>query len=191
MRSGVAQGLGLLLRGVEPLFLRLRRFGFEVWARSQLRGEIAPGVQFVGLITVEGTGNVHIGAGSRIGRRTFFETWGDGVIRLGERVTVNDGVTLVAYGEVRLGDDTMVGEYTSIRDANHGKAAGEPVRTQAHEWAPVQIGKDAWLGRGVLVGKGVTIGDGAVVGANSVVTKPVAAHAIVAGAPARIIGERR
>jgi acetyltransferase-like isoleucine patch superfamily enzyme len=41
-----------------------------------------------------------------------------------------------------------------------------------------------------MIGKGVTLGDGAVVGANSVVTKPVAAGQIVAGAPARPIGER-
>ncbi|MCC6142763.1 MAG: acyltransferase [Candidatus Hydrogenedentes bacterium] len=191
IRSGLAQAIAFLLRIIEPVSLRLRRFCYEVWARSLLRGTVSPGVQFVGLITVEGTGQVSIGAGSRIGRRTFFETYGHGAIRLGERVTINDGVTIVAYAEVVLGDDTMVGEYTSIRDANHGKAPGVPVRVQPHESAPVRIGQDVWIGRGVLVGKGVTIGDGAVVGANSVVTKPVAAQVIVAGVPARVIGERR
>jgi acetyltransferase-like isoleucine patch superfamily enzyme len=37
---------------------------------------------------------------------------------------------------------------------------------------------------------GVSIGDGAVVGAGSVVTKDVAPLAVVAGVPARQVGER-
>ncbi len=50
---------------------------------------------------------------------------------------------------------------------------------------PVIIGNDVWIGHGAVVMPGVTIGDGAAVGANAVVTKPVAAYEIVAGAPAR------
>jgi acetyltransferase-like isoleucine patch superfamily enzyme len=189
-RSAVAQGCGLLLRAVEPVRLRLMRFAYEVWARSQIRGDVETGVQFIGLTTVEGTGRIAIGRGTRVGRRTFLETQEQGRIAIGRDVVINDGTFIVAFSEVTIGDCTLIGEYVSIRDANHGTAAGQPMRWQPHTNKPVTIGTDVWLGRGVCVVQGVTIGDGAIVGANSVVTKDVAPGAIVVGAPARPISER-
>jgi acetyltransferase-like isoleucine patch superfamily enzyme len=189
-RSSFAQFLGGILGVVEPLHLRLRRFAFEVWARSQLKGRIAPGVQFVGLVASEGTGNVHIGRGTRVGRRVFFETYGDARIEIGEDVTLNDGITIVAYANVTIASHAMIGELTSIRDSNHGMLKKEFVHNQPHTAAAIYIGSDAWIGRGVLIGEGVQIHHGAVVGANSVVTREVPSYTIVVGAPARPIGQR-
>ncbi len=191
VRSKVAHGIGRGMALFEPLFLRLRRFRHECRARGLLRGEVAPGVQFVGPIISEGTGHVNIGPRTRVGRRVFFETYGEGHIDIGERVTLNDGIVICAYDAVAIGDHTMIGEYTSIRDANHGTRKGTFVRDQPHTAAAVRIGRDVWVGRGVMIAAGVRIGDGAVVGANSVVTRDVAANCIVAGAPARAIGERK
>ncbi len=190
LRSTIAQLFGLGLRLLDPLILRLGRFVYEVRARSRLRGHVAPGVQFVGPIGVEGEGCVDLGAGTRIGRRCFFETYGGARIVIGSNVTINDGVTLVAYSGLRIGDYAMVGEYSSIRDAKHGTRRGVPVRLQDHESEMVTVGQDAWIGRGVIISKGVDVGEGAVVGANSVVTHDVPPNEIVAGAPARRIGER-
>ena len=180
----------MLLRAAEPLILRVRRFAYECQARARLRGRVAPGVQFVGPVTVEGEGLVDIGPGTRIGRRVFFETYGGARISIGCRVTINDGATLVAYEGIRIGDDTMIGEYTSVRDANHGIRAGIPVHDQPHAAAAIDIGADCWLGRGVIVTKGVALGDGAVVGANSVANRDVPANGIAAGVPAELKGER-
>jgi len=190
MRSALAGTLALAVRLLHPLALRLGRFAHEVRARALLRGPIAPGVQFVGPVTVEGDGKVRIGAGTRIGRRVFFETYGEAYIEIGERVTINDGVTLVAYEGIVIGDHTMIGEYTSIRDANHGSAPGIPVHDQPHVAAGIAIGEDVWIGRGVFVGKGVTLGAGAIIGANSVVTRDIEAGAIAVGAPCRPVGTR-
>ena len=44
-----------------------------------------------------------------------------------------------------------------------------------------------WVGSNATILQGVTIGDNAVVGAGAVVTKDVAANAIVGGVPARFI----
>ena len=52
------------------------------------------------------------------------------------------------------------------------------------------IGDRVWIAYGVLVLPNLTIGEGAVVAAGAVVTKPVEPYAIVAGNPAKVVGER-
>lgn len=191
IRSTLAHGIGCVLWTVEPVAIRLRRFAFECWARSLLRGRVALGVQFVGLITVEGEGLVDIGPGSRIGRHVFFETYDGARIEIGRQVTINDGVMIVAYRSVRIGSHTMIGEYSSIRDANHGARQGAYVHDQPHDAAPLALGEDCWIGRGVIVCKGVTLGNGVVVAANSVVNQNFPDNAIVGGIPAKLLGERQ
>lgn len=54
----------------------------------------------------------------------------------------------------------------------------------------VVIGDRVWIGYRAIVLPGVTIGEGAVIGAGAIVTKDVEPFAIVAGNPAKKIGER-
>ena len=56
---------------------------------------------------------------------------------------------------------------------------------------PVRIEAWADVGTGAIVLPGITIGRGSLVGAGAVVTHDVPAFAVVAGVPARIIGDRR
>ena len=74
---------------------------------------------------------------------------------------------------------------------NHGFAPGTEIRHQSTTSLGVSIGKDVWVGAGSGIVDGVTIGDHAVVGLGSVVTRDVQPFAIVAGNPARPIGDRR
>ena len=52
------------------------------------------------------------------------------------------------------------------------------------------IGNDVWIGAGASILRGVTVGDGAVIGAGAIVTKDVDPYSIVAGGPAKKIGQR-
>ena len=58
------------------------------------------------------------------------------------------------------------------------------------EHANVVIGNDVWIGCGVIIMPGVRIGDGAVIGAGAIVTHDVAPYEIVAGCPAKHLGQR-
>jgi len=93
-----------------------------------------------------------------------------------------------AHERIEFGHHCMVGPFCYITDGDHQSAPGKPVTQQPMTAKPVKIGNDVWIGAHVCVLKGVSIGDGAVIGAGAVVTRDVAAHARVAGVPARVIG---
>jgi acetyltransferase-like isoleucine patch superfamily enzyme len=141
----------------------------------------------MGRATVHGTGAVYFGTDTLLYPDLYLETRGDATITLGDRVVLSTGIHLVAMAGIEIGDGTMIGEYTSIRDANHSRIPGVPLRNATHTAKSITIGTDVWVGRGVTILGGVHIGDGATVGANAVVTKDVPARATVAGVPARPI----
>lgn len=166
--------------------LRLWRLA---WLRSRAKGVVPVTTQFDGSVHTAGKVRLDLGDQCRLGRGVFFETRG-GAIRLGSRVRVNAGCVLVSYASVTIGSDCLIGEYVSIRDADHGTEPGVPMRAQAHASAPIVIGDDVWIARGAVILKGVTIGSGAVVAANSVVNRDVAPNSIVGGVPARLLRTR-
>lgn len=56
--------------------------------------------------------------------------------------------------------------------------------------APVEIGEYAWICSRSIVLPGVKIGKGAIVASGAIVTKNVPDYAIVAGIPAKVVGQR-
>jgi acetyltransferase-like isoleucine patch superfamily enzyme len=175
---------------MRPLGLQAFRFWRLARLRALATGVIPATTQFDGPCHVYGRPRLELGEHCRLGRDCFFETVGEGRITLGEEVIVNAGCFMVSYAAIRIGANTLIGEYVSIRDANHGTAPDRLIRMQEHSSAPIVIGEDVWIGRGAMVLGGVTIGDGAVVAANSVVTKDVPPMTIVGGIPAKPIKER-
>lgn len=130
---------------------------------------------------------IHLGDDVYLGRDTTIDCPRGGRLAIGSRATLTQGVFVSAVAEVFIGDDTLIGEYCSVRDAAHGTALdGVPMRAQPMEPDPISIAADVWLGRGVAVVAGAQIGAGAVIGANSVVLGDIPEHAIAAGAPARV-----
>lgn len=182
----VAQGLSLLA----PPWQTLQRAQMLGALRRRLRHPVPASTQFDGGLRIVGSGDIELGEYCRFGPAVLLETRQAGRIILGNHVRLNQGCVVVAHRLVSIGDDSLVGEYASIRDANHSIHAGQLIRLQRHEGAAVRIGRDVWIGRGACILPGVNIGDGAVIGANSIVTHDVPAGAVAVGSPAKVIKYR-
>ena len=70
----------------------------------------------------------------------------------------------------------------------------DPDRTmwdQGQTGGRIVIGDDVWIGASAVIVPNVTVGSHVVIAAGAVVTRDVPDYAIVAGVPARVIGDRR
>lgn len=133
-------------------------------------------------------------AGLSFGRDVYFgcnmtiDCLVDAQLSIGSNTTFTQGVFISVVDAVSVGDNTLIGEYCSLRDANHVIADLQiPIVDQPMEPRPIAIAANVWLGRGVAVLAGVSIGEGAVIGANAVVSRSVPANAIAVGIPAKTI----
>lgn len=179
---------------VPPLVFLHRTFARLLEASKRLRAFAAVSAKLslplpastvvLGPAQVYGTGRIRCGEKLLLYPGQYLETYGEAEIAIGDRVVLSTGVHLVAFAGISIGAGSMIGEYSSIRDANHAREAGKPIRESGHTAKPILIGSEVWIGRGVTVLGGVTIGDGATVGANAVVTRDVAPGTVVAGVPA-------
>ncbi len=101
--------------------------------------------------------------------------------------------TFICEGVI-IEDEVFIGHGVMFTNDRYPRAttADGNLQTEA-DWKvePTRVKRGASIGSNVSIISGVTIGERAVVGAGAVVTKDVAAHTIVAGVPARVIGDVR
>jgi acetyltransferase-like isoleucine patch superfamily enzyme len=115
---------------------------------------------------------------------------GTGRVRIGERTYLGPFFSIQCVGEVTIGRDCLFGNFVSLIDNDHARAADATIASQPLEAAPIRIGDDCWLGEKSIVLRGVTIGSHAIVAAGALVREDVAPYDIVAGVPARVVGKR-
>lgn len=180
-------------RLLKPFVMLFNTFSLvrRVWAYACLAEKIKfpldSSVVVLGCPEVHGTGQIHFGKNLFLYRELYLETQETGSIFLGDEVVLSRGVHVVAFSSIRIGTGTMIGEYSSIRDANHQFRGDTALRHAGYVGAPITIGEHVWIGRGSTILAGVTIGDNAVIGANAVVTKDIPAQTLAVGVPARPI----
>ena len=185
LKLAAALPLVALLRASEELRRRWRNLSAHARLSAALRTAVHPSVNILGEAQVHGTRRITLGLDLMLYPALYLETQGSGAIEIGDGCVLSTGVHIVAMDRVEIGRGTMIGEYASIRDANHLRQPGKPIRHAGHHARPIVIGNEVWIGRGAAILAGVTIGDGATVGANAVVTRDVPAGATVVGVPAR------
>jgi len=129
-----------------------------------------------------------IGSDTRIG--AFVEIQKNSTI--GARCKISSH-TFICEG-VTIEDEVFVGHGVMFTNDLYPRAANPDGSPQSEaDWTvvPTLIRRTASVGSNATIIAGVTIGVGALVGAGAVVTKDVPDYAIVAGVPARIVGDTR
>ncbi|GAA0790262.1 MULTISPECIES: acyltransferase [Pseudomonadati] len=115
-----------------------------------------------------------------------------GPITLGNEVAINHGCSLDGgRAGISIGDQTRIANNVTIYAFNHGMSPDSPIYEQPVTSKGIVIGKDVWIGAQAGIVDGVSIGDHAVIGMGCIVTKDIPAYSIVAGNPAKVIGDRR
>lgn len=192
------QALKILLSAPLKALLRLLRGPREYLRRLYAHAALAADLDrplpstavILGKAWVYGTRNISIGNGVLLYPEVHLETRNEAAIRIGDGVVISRGAHLVAMSGIEIGQGSMIGEYASVRDANHNRSSEVTIRDAGYIASRIVIGREVWIGRGVTVLGGVTIGDNATVGANAVVTRDVPVGATVAGVPAVPIRSR-
>lgn len=107
-------------------------------------------------------------------------------IRVGCRTSIGRSALLDGRDWLIIGSDVSVSPHVHFITASHDVNCPHfsPVSS------PITVEDCVWIGARATVLGGVRIGFGAVVAAGAVVTRDVAPLAVVAGVPARRIGER-
>lgn len=132
--------------------------------------------------------------------------------KFGKNIQIKDGVTFKYPSDIKIGDNTIIGEYcyfvgksglsigknvligsgTKIITSEHRyEDVRQSIYSQGLTFKPVKIGNDVWFGFDVKVLAGVVIPNGCIVAINSVVNKPfIESDVVLAGTPAKIVKKR-
>lgn len=181
--------LKLLFWGLRACAALYRRGGMRVATRLHIAAlaRVGPRSRFQAGVRFDRPDCVQIGAGCMFWRGMHAPAEGRSpALNIGDRVQVNQGVLLDMTGGLRLADDVLISEEAVLYTHDHGldpHTIPQPM--------PKAVGQGVWIGmRAVILPQCQYIGAGAVIGAGSIVTRDVPAGAIMAGNPARQIGQR-
>jgi acetyltransferase-like isoleucine patch superfamily enzyme len=172
--------------GDDKLNVLMRAAIWRAGARSAGEGlRVGSGAGFLHLDTFE------IGEGVFIGAQAYIQGRFDGTCQIGNHVWIGPQCYFDARHLV-IGDYVGWGPGARVLGSTHtGQPIDVPILQSDLLIKPVTVEPWADIGTGAVILPGVTIGRGSLVGAGAVVTHDVPPFSIVAGVPARIIGDRR
>jgi len=109
---------------------------------------------------------------------------------LGDGTHLNNGVCLVSDGPgITIGERCLFGPGVHVYDSDFHPLSAVARGSELARSGAVDIGDDVFVGTGAIILRGVTIGAGSVVGAGAVVVADVGPEKVVAGNPARTVGD--
>lgn len=127
-------------------------------------------------------------------------------VTIGERVALANTILNVSSGRISIGDRTIFSPNVMLLTGRHEFADGMRVSVNPEfddgswgggaaevpsEGFDITIGRGVWVSAGAIVVGGVSIGSNSIVAAGAVVTGTFPDFSIIAGVPARRIGDTR
>ena len=119
-------------------------------------------------------------------------------VEIRKQVKVGRNVKIQAFAFIPEGvtieDGAFIGPHVCFTNDKYPQAInpdGSLMETDDWEIIPTLVKEGANVGANATIMCGITIGEHALVGAGAVVTRDVPAYAIVAGVPARVVGDIR
>lgn len=167
--------------------LNIRKYTFKQKLLNQVAKRVQPGL---GYILLSDTVNTliwrllgcAIGVQSRIVRGT----------RINSPSELSVGKFSCVHGNIRCRGGVTIGDYVEFVGDAFISTQKHNVSSELFEniYEPIVIFDESWISINSIVLAGVNVGVGAVVAAGAVVTKDVPEWSVVAGVPAKVIGER-
>jgi len=107
-------------------------------------------------------------------------------LEVGNWSTIGDRAEIYNLGKIRIGSKVTISQRAHLCAGTHDhQDPNMPLLKKG-----IVIGDQAWICADAFIGPDSQVGEGAVVGACAVLVKSVAAWKVVAGNPARVVGER-
>jgi putative colanic acid biosynthesis acetyltransferase WcaF len=107
-------------------------------------------------------------------------------LRIGDEAAIGDWVQIYNLGEVSIGAQATISQGAHLCAGTHDHRRPDLPLMRC----TIKIGRGAWVCADAFVGPNVNVGDFAILGARAVVVRDVAPGVVVAGNPARVVGQR-
>ncbi|MEZ9927490.1 acyltransferase [Vibrio breoganii] len=119
-----------------------------------------------------GSGKIQCGS-NLVTRRNINFNVSSGTLMIGNRVFINNDVSINCKHYIEIGDDVLFGESVKVYDHDHVFDGISPVKKKDFTSEKIKIESGCWIGANSVIVKGVTIGRNSVVAAGSVVYKNI------------------
>lgn len=146
---------------------------------------------------IEGKGDIILGENVCFDGKTslkFAARFADRpTLAIGDHTGISGGCTITVGKQITIGRHCRIASDVVMTDSNGHPA--EPVARMEgapptdESVRPIAIQDNVWIGRRAIILPGVTIGEGSIVSSGAVVMSDVAPYTVVAGNPARKIGQ--
>ena len=181
---------------IRNFYLILRKWKYSFWSNNK---HVIGRFKGTYPIVFRGQGEVVIGENVQMGvvnSPNFYNSYAyieprnkDAKIIFGNHISINNNFSAVSEKQITIKDYVLIGANCKISDSNFHDLNPEKRNQTDPDPQDVTIGKNVFIGNDVTILKGVTIGENSVVGSNSVVTNSFPDDVVIAGIPAKVIGQ--